>query len=280
MSGVIGALIGSYVRPSFIATGGNQIITAGGFKFHIFTSSGTLTVQSGQSTLNILSIGGGGAGQNAPFTGSSSGRAGAGGVGGWAYIGTTTAPVSSNVTVTVAAGVAGNRSDGVNSAGNASQVSVATNWTTIDSGAAGDGGQAVASYPDVFGQDGFYGGEVPLISSRGTPWSALSFNLGTNTGGGGGGSTGLEYSMYFYGGDRYGNFGGGGGYDAAASSNNGGGNAFMESGTSGQNASANTGAGGGGSGLYTYYYYSSPFNQTGSTGGNGGSGIVIIAYPA
>ena len=44
------------------ATGGNSIVTTGGYKYHTFTSSGTFTVTSGVGGVDFLVVAGGGSG--------------------------------------------------------------------------------------------------------------------------------------------------------------------------------------------------------------------------
>ena len=76
-----GAIQGSrYKDPPFSASGGNHTVTPGnGYKYHTFTSSGSLVV-SGTGTAEILMVGGGGG--TGPYGDS---RAGGGGAGGLIY---------------------------------------------------------------------------------------------------------------------------------------------------------------------------------------------------
>ena len=68
--------------PPFSASGGNAEYTLNGYKYHVFTSSGSLVVQSGNDEVEFLVIGGGGgAGAGASLDyGRGGGGGGAGGV--------------------------------------------------------------------------------------------------------------------------------------------------------------------------------------------------------
>ena len=91
------------------ATGGNQVNTVGGFKYHLFSTTSTFNVSTG-GTVGILLIGGGGGGGN-----------GAGGGGGGGAIepasGFTSVVVESgvNYTVTIGSGGAAQTSGGTTS---------------------------------------------------------------------------------------------------------------------------------------------------------------------
>lgn len=260
MSGVIGALIGSFVKPPFVATGGSTTLTQNGWRYHIFNSSGTFTVASGESTLQILTINGGSSGSQGSVGGASGVTYGGnGGAGGNALIGSTTAPVSSSFAVTVGA------------AGGTSSVVPSRNTTSISGGAGGLGAGANGGNggTPTKNRDATPGGSVALYNTRGVPWSLLSYNNFANGGNGGGGASVYQYANNT--------------------------SAFImssDSGTSGYSQSnkffandyaidgpANSGHGGTGGWAYQDLYGN--FNYGSSLGdvGLGGSGIVIIAYP-
>ena len=49
--------------PIVVATGGNEVITIGSTKYHVFTSSGTFTVtNAGPGTISVMSAGSGAGG--------------------------------------------------------------------------------------------------------------------------------------------------------------------------------------------------------------------------
>lgn len=265
MSGVIGALIGSFVKPPFAATGGNETLTQNGWRYHIFNSSGTFTVSSGESTLQILTINGGSSG----VIGSESGTqiiGGAGGAGGSLSFGPTTSAVSSSFAVTVGG------------AGGASSVAPVRNVTTVNGGTGGPGGRVSATfYPSVI-NNASLGQSVPLINTRGTPWSLLSLNQATNAGGGGGGSYVVDYGCGSGSAQSSPANGGAGGYNTTIL---GAGGAFVTEGQQfqGSPAPANSGGGGGGGSASSTLYCDYIGGLSATQGGLGGSGIVIVAYP-
>ena len=238
----------------FAATGGT-VLTQNGWKFHYFTSSGTFTVTSGESVLNILTINGGTAGTNgnAQYY---SGTGGNGGAGGNALYGPTTAPVSTSFAVTVGG------------AGGTSSVTPARSTTSVSGGAGGVGASVVY---DGSGPNGTDGGSVPLYNTRGVPWSLFSPGFAANSGGGGGGA---ELYGDFGSGFKSPGLGGTSGYSEAIEG-------FFNSGGAGSNPGSSpgngTGAGGGGGGSFTNTF---SFTFVSAAGGNGAGGIVIIAYPA
>lgn len=254
LSGVVASSAGG-----FVATGGSQVLTQNGYNYHIFTSSGTFTISSGEKTLSILTINGGSAGSQ----GSGGGAYGVtyggnGGAGGNALIGNTTAPVSSSFAVTVGG------------AGGVSSVTPSRNTTSISGGAGGLGAGANGGGggTPTKNRDATPGGSVALYNTRGVPWSLLTYNSLANAGNGGGGAVVNQY--------------------ANSSS------AFImssDSGTSGYNQSnkffaddfavsgpANSGHGGGGGWAYQDLYGTFEYGVFLADAGFGGSGIVIIAY--
>ena len=52
---------GPTVALSPVASGGDEVLTVGGFKYHVFTTSGTFAVTRGGS-VEVLVVGGGGGG--------------------------------------------------------------------------------------------------------------------------------------------------------------------------------------------------------------------------
>ena len=270
------------------ATGGNTVQDIGGYLIHTFTTTGTqsFTVTVNQITgAKILVVAGGGGG------GQSTG--GGGGAGGLIYTSSTTLS-SGTYSITVGGGGAGSSAAGNNSGigfkGGSSIISgpgIATQ-TAIGggggghnnalSGSGGSGGGAVNSP----GGAGTAGQGNPGGSDSGASYTGAggggagqagqnaAGNGGTINGGGNGGN-GLAYdisgtSTYYAG-------GGGGGSIAprpVGSGGLGGGGSAVFGGGTGGNGTANTGGGGAGG---TY------LEGTFFAGGNGGSGIVIVAYP-
>lgn len=256
MSGVLAGLIGSFAKVPFVATGGSSTLTQNGWRYHIFNSSGTFTVSSGESTLQILTINGG-AGGGTSYRSGNTIYGGNGGNGGEALIGATVAPVSTSFTVTVGGG------------GGQSSVTPTRSTTSISGGGGGLGAAIGGS-----GRSATLGGSVSLYNTRGVPWSLLTLNQAANAGGGGGDAG--YFDLAFYGYYNQGSSNGGlSGYNTNVGSTGWGGSV----GSSGGSASANTGGGGGGGGVYGEGSYGSIEVVQTRSGGFGGSGIVIIAYP-
>jgi len=274
--------------PPISATGGNTVQDIGGYRIHTFTATGTqsFTVTVNQITgAKILVVAGGGGG------GQSTG--GGGGAGGLIYTSSTTLS-SGTYSITVGGGGAGSSAAGNNSGigfkGGSSIISgpgIATQ-TAIGggggghnnalSGSGGSGGGAVNSP----GGAGTAGQGNPGGSDSGASYTGAGGggagqagqNAAGNGGiinGGGNGGNGLAYdisgtSTYYAG-------GGGGGSIAprpVGSGGLGGGGSAVFGGGTGGNGTANTGGGGAGGTYLEGTYFA---------GGNGGSGIVIVAYP-
>jgi len=273
-------------------TNGNDVV-------HSFTNTGTnslsLSLVANYSNSKVISgknavvhsllIGGGGG----AFTGG-------GGGGGFVYSSTTTAS-NSNTIVVGGGGAAGSGNAATGTAFNGSDTT-AFNLTAYGGG--GGGGSATVG---ANGASGGGNGMDTVGNARRTGTAGQGYDGGTSNsggygGGGGGGGAGQQ------GGDAYGpngngtdagnggdgGFGrasnitgtetyyGGGGAGGVNTDNNnnetvrgfggrgGGGNGSIAHTESGSNASANTGGGGGGK------------DWQGSTGGTGGSGIVIVRY--
>ena len=273
-----------YEEP-FVATGGTKS-TSGSKTIHTFTSPGTFSVTSGSNTnLEYLVVaGGGGAG------------GGGGGAGGY-RTGTGFSVGTGSYSVTVGAGGNGG-SGGPIPPGNAGNNSV---FSTITAAGGGSGGGAGGSGGN--GGSGGGGGQDAGSAGSGNtpPTSPPQGNNGGVTqrngyggaGGGGGagqaGSNAVTASPVIARGGAGGNGtansisgssvtyagGGGGGCNTNTSpapgpgpgGSGGGGTGAFQHQTSGSNASINTGGGGGGA------------EYDGPSGGNGGSGIVILSYP-
>ena len=301
----------------FVAATGGTVATSGNFKIHAFTGDGNFVVScagnsGGSNTVSYLVVAGGGGG-----TGDHGGGGGAGGyressgTGSGAY---GTNPLSNGVSdltvtaqtypISVGGGGSGVATPPGGQAGGNGSNSV---FSTITSAGGGGGGRGPGSTP---GANGGSGGGVlhpsaPLAGAGNTPpvsppqGSPGNYQTNAQAAGGGGGAGGPSsalsdqngkvgmYSAMLHGtpvassygttgpqpNTRYFSGGGGGGSESSASSGtggsgggaNGGGNTAC---TPGSAATANTGGGGGGA--------SGPGGS--HSGGNGGTGIVIIRY--
>ena len=294
------------VDPPFSASGGNHEVTPGnGYKYHTFTSSGSLVV-SGTGTAEILMVGGGGG--TGPYGDS---RAGGGGGGGLIYwdsmpLANDTYPVTVGDGGPAATGSPGNGGNSIFGPG------TPVHLVALGGGAGGAGPRG--SQTD--GEDGGSGGggcgfEGGTNAGSGTqttaspiPANSRTYGFGTNgggtnphNGGGGGGGAGEAgntddppTSAKGQGGDgkqypdftgplinlpglapHNGYFAGGGGGNVGGAA---GPNAGLGGGGTGQQNGDGTpgvdgtggGAGGGGSG--------SP-----GSGATGGKGIVVVRYP-
>ena len=104
---MIGNIIAGLIPASpiipFSATGGNEVVTIGSTKYHIFTSSGTFVTSGATGVVQILTAGGGGGG------GSTDG--GGGGAGELDLFGSHTLSPSTTV-VTIGAAGAGHPAGG------------------------------------------------------------------------------------------------------------------------------------------------------------------------
>ncbi|MCF7864885.1 MAG: fibronectin type III domain-containing protein [Candidatus Pacebacteria bacterium] len=262
---------------SWVSATGGTVTEVGGYRLHTFTSSSSISFQSGGSVETLIVGGGGGGGTTV---------AGGGGAGG--VVSTSTNVSSGTLAVTVGGGGAG----GVNGAAGANGSNGAT--STFNSISASGGG-AGAGF-NTAGSAGASGGGTGANSTGagGTAISGQGFAGGTgasatlNAGGGGGGAggvggnglngvagnggTGVQSSItgtavYYGGGGGGGSRTSSGGISAGVGGNGGGGAGGIS--TVGYAGTANTGGGGGGGG----------FNGAHLGGGNGGSGIIIIRYP-
>ncbi len=162
---------------SLSISGGNSTQTIGGFKYHVFTSSGTLTV-TGSGEINVLAIGGGGGGRS-----STSGWGGGGG----GVILYEPVTVSGNVSVTIGQG--GPSSDSTTGNGGNTVVSGGGVSLTALGGGHGNGGGVL----NTNGSGGAYGYGTPPQGRNGATTSP-----GSGVPGGGYGATygvsGASYS--------------------------------------------------------------------------------------
>jgi hypothetical protein len=239
-------ITGSYKVPVPLASGGNEtVINVGGinYRLHQFNTSGTLLVLQG-GTFEYLIIGGGSGGN----TGVVSVHYGNGGAAGIAREGQTTL-TSQSYQIFVGAGGAGTGQTTSNAGGQSSAFGIiATGGNAVD-----NVNQTGASNAD------FVGGAGAGLGSGG---GAGSGGNGSTAFGGIGFSSSITGSSVLRG-------GGGNGVNGTTpiSANISGGGASSVN-SSGGNGVPNTGSGGGGG---------SPDNVA-FTGGNGGSGIVIVRY--
>jgi hypothetical protein len=269
------------------AIGGNIIDYDGTYWIHTFTTSGTFTPLQGLTCDYLVVAGGGGAG---------SGAGGGGGAGGF-RTSTGNSLTTTSYAVTIGAGGAG----GAASAANRGLVGSDSVFNALTSAGGGFGGAHAQSI--AAGNGGSGGGAGGGGNSNNTAGSASPSGQGNNGGtafnssgaygaGGGGGAgavgangsstvggnggngTANSYSgtsVTYAGGGGGGTYSGGGGtFGGGTGGTGGGGNAATTSNGSGANGTTNLG-GGGGAGTYTSAY---------GAGGSGGSGIVIIRYPA
>lgn len=270
------------------ATGGDVAIS-GGFKYHVFRSSGVLTVaQPGWAEVLVVGGGGGGGGPHG----------GGGGAGG--LVAASTYVDSGSLSVLVGAGGAGGADASAPTGLGASGTQTSLGSRVAFGGGGGGvyaGSGGVAGLPGGSGgggggsETGFSGG-VGGAGTSGQGFAGGTASVGTGgSGGGGGGATAVggnapnsttagvggagssAYSAWASAtgtGSSNAYAGGGSGCLINTGSTAGGvgggglgGSRNPSTGTTGGNGVVNTGGGGGG----------------GKTGGAGGSGIVIVRYP-
>ena len=264
------------------ATGGTvtNYIDAGGTNWiaHIFTSSGVFTNLTLTSVQVLVVAGGGGGGGKY--------NAGGGGAGGLIYSNAYPVVGNSNYTVTVGIGGAGGGRDkrGFNGSNSLFGAIEATGggggggWSDNSAGQPGGSGGGASGYsataygnnfPAGQGNRGGVGGSYGGGGGGGA--GSIGLNGIATTGGAGG--TGMVSSIsggtnYYAGG------GGGAGYSTGALGGTGGlggGGKGADYELTASNGVANTGGGGGGASGY-------PYDTGPASGGNGGSGIVIVRY--
>lgn len=258
----------------FVATGGT-VIDAGGYRHHIFNSSGTFSVLSGEKTVYAFTQDGGNNGGNwyGTYNGSNfdyySGSGGNAGLGNYTSLGF----IASQ----------GNHSVTVGASGSQTTVSGAAFDVTTGSKSGGQGGFA-GSYANYYcdwdgicylywssylndGASGQSSTSNNIVALNPTLYNALSLvRPDMTTGGGGGGGAIQNYTT--------------GVYRSPASGGSFGGTTGATNSANASNAAANTGAGGGGgflgvtfnsgNGVYT--------PQASYNSGSGGSGYAILSY--
>ena len=172
------------IPAGIVATGGT-VTTAGDFKYHVFTSSGTFTI-SNSGTVSYLIVGGGGGGGDR--------HGGGGGAGG--VLSSTWAATPGSYTITVGLGglrgatteggqtQSGTPAGAGSKGGNSSISSVATAF-------GGGGGGTLAGNPtDTSLGSGGGGGGGSFAGIAGTAGQGFAGGSGNNPGGGGGGGAG------------------------------------------------------------------------------------------
>lgn len=234
-----------------------------------FTSSGTFTVPTGLSSVEVLVVSGGG--QGGGFEG------GGGGGGGITYRASYAVSAGNNIAVTVGAGGTGATS-WVGAAGGASSFGGLTapggggasgGFNAGGPGGSGGGGSGINptgnSATAEIGNAGGSGGPRPSGGGGGGGGSAGSGGLfpGGRCDGGGAGGTGYLSSISGVA-TRYAGGGGGAGFGPGGSGGGGNGGHSCNSSETGTAGAANTGGGGGGRNF--------------TPGLPGGSGIVIVKY--
>ena len=266
---------------------GGTITTSGDYRIHTFTSSGTFVVPSGLTLSNresLIVAGGGGGGSD---------NAGGGGAGG--MIENTSETFSSSgspYTVTVGAGGSGHTGSSGGDSGPYATSGSNSSFNGVTCIGGGLGGSGGGQSPASGGSGGGGTGESasPIGGSGTSGQGNAGGNHANSGGGGGGGKGGAGQNGNVRGTSLGGNGGAGASSSITGSSVNyaGGGGGSNEnsiytpisiggSGVGGNsNPSATTGAtagtanrGGGGGGVT---------HSTPGTGGNGGSGIVVIRY--
>lgn len=261
------------------ATGGIEV-DEGGYRYHIFKSSGTLEVTTG-GEVEILLVAGGGSGSRMPSNVNPPTGGGAGGVLLRSNDGLVIGGVTNDVPVAATAGTytvtVGNGGSvmTVQSAGENGQNSRFLRSGDIDLIAVG-GGAGNISGTTTGGSGGGKSTVYGSLAGLGTP--GQGFNASKNDNGSGAGATGTNgvgggpgIAIWgTLGSNVPGSYGGGGGgFPRDGSTGNGGGfggggAASSASGVAATSGTANTGGGGGG-GLS-------------ANNGAGGSGIVIVRY--
>jgi hypothetical protein len=282
-NGGSGIVIVRYLSPAIptpylVATGGSTS-RDGDYLVHTFTGSNSFNVISLSSTpaynsLEYLVVAGGG---GSSFTDQTTG-VGGGGAGGF-LTGFSTASLGAYSIIVGAGGAKGvaptvstqgsNSSFGVlqSTGGGAGSNSLKQNANGGSGGGVGrDGGSGKLGGTGIVGQ-GFDGGSniSNTNASGGGGAAQAGFDSGTGAGAGSGGNGKLFYGTYYAG-------GGGGGAWFLGGAGTGGLGGGANGGTVGQgvDAVANTGGGAGGGVGFSAAY--------GLSGGNGGSGIVIVRY--
>jgi hypothetical protein len=248
-------------RPAFLASGG-AVSAAGGYRRHVFTSSGTFVVTQGGTIAEIVIVGGGGGGGGSEAgTEYGSGGGGAGGV----RVITAKFEAPGSYAVVVGGGGGGGRSsssDPVNNNGGAGGVSSYGGDVVLGGGGGAGAGSNYLGNPGGSGGSGGGGAGGPGGSGSGGDGNAGGAGFLNVRGAAGGGGGGSRTSA---GGQGVGGNGGAGGpayptWNGAVAAGGDGGR-----GTGGAGASGSA-PGDGGDG-----------NGSGG-GGAGAGGIVLIRY--
>ena len=265
----------------FYATGGTET-TAGGYKYHTFTSSGTLNVTGSKNNVEVLSVAGGGGGGRDDFPGRGAGGGGAGGFVNPQTINT----LNSNLTIVIGAG--GTNSGANGAAGTQGGNTTCTNIGTAIGGGGGGSHSNCCNLDNATSGGSGGGGTNGRSGKAGTTGQGNSGGTGGGTGyrGGGGGGKGAAGAS--------GSSGGGGGigsntYSAWATATSTGDGGYYAGGGAGGGSNASgpnfTGAGGQGGGGETPNGAGDANTGGGgggmlgsSTAGSGGSGILIVRY--
>lgn len=272
MSQILLGILNAQATGGLVVEGGT-VTEVGGFIYHTFTSSATLTVSGGDlENADILIVAGGGGGAEASLNNDDA--AGGGGAGGYRALASQTISEGS-YTVTVGAGGAVDT--------NGSDTSLGALGTVVGGGRGGpffsqgifggsgggagaDGGSGGGSTAD--GNNGGAGGDN---ASGGGGGAGAAGTSGTSQAGDGGdGSQWLDGNYYAGGG---GGGGGKSGYGFATGGLGGGGRgAYTIDQTTPTAGEVNTGGGGGGGARRDNLFFNEP-------GKPGGSGIVIVRFP-
>ena len=247
-------------RPAFFATGGS-VSTAGGYRQHVFRSSGTFVVTQGGTIAEIVVVGGGGGGG-----GSEAGTeygSGGGGAGGVRIV---TARIESPGSYAVVVGNGGQgggsaSSDPVNNNGAPGGTSAYGSIAALGGG--GGAGAGVNYLGNPGGAGGSGGGGTGAPGGAGTPGEGNAGGAGAdNRGGAAGGGGGGSRTSPGAGGTGVGGRGGAGyptWYGLVASGGDGG----RVTGRGGGGAQPGDGGDG---------------NDPGGAGGPGAAGVVLIRY--
>lgn len=296
----------SGVSPAAKATGG-VIYSDSTYYYHVFPASGTFTALQSLTVDSLVIAGGGGGGGTGWNVSNGDTYGAAGGGAGGLLVNTSQSLTSGAYTITIGAGGAGGVGGGPNtSSGQGTSGSNSLFGGLVTATGGGGGGYDTGPHGSNGLSGGSGGGGAPayLAGTWGMGGSAspsgqgyAGGNAGTQGGGGGGGSGSVGSNGTTNGGDggsgtllsvwssatgtgKSGYYAGGGGgskYVPGATSGSGGsggggaGAATVSS--NGNSGSTNTGGGGGGAGGTNGVTVSGPWS-----GGNGGSGLVIIRY--
>ena len=249
-----------------VATGGNSVATSSGYRIHTFTGAGTFVITSGLGEVEVLVVAGGGS-----EGGGNAGCHGGGGGGGGGVVYKKMNLSAGNYPISIGQGGTWRTNGGNTVFGNGTD-------HMITAAGGGAGGPTLDGNGNAGGSGG--GGSRHTTTNQGGAaqqpgttdggFGNAGGNTGSNTspgGGGGAGGAGTDGSNGGLGGagKQFTQFGVTTYFGAGGNGNSSGGSAGQTQAST--NGAANTGAGGGGSpGAGTRF--------------SGGSGIVLIRYPA